>query len=97
MAKQIIWAPEAVADRIQILDYWQKKLGSRDYSIKLNNRFKKTVELISHFSEMGRKLENRDIRVFVVDDYQIFYLHQKKAVQTVHLWDSRRNPEDLNF
>jgi len=34
MAKQIIWAPEAVSDRIQILDYWYKRLGTKEYSKK---------------------------------------------------------------
>lgn len=41
MAKRIIWVKEAVADRIQILDYWYKCLGNKQYSSKVDNILKK--------------------------------------------------------
>lgn len=97
MAKQIIWAPEAVADRLQILDYWYKRLGTVEYSARLDEMFKDTVQILSRFPLLGRQVEGRDIRVLVKDHYQIFYLNQKDAIQILHLWDSRRNPEDLNL
>lgn len=97
MAKRIVWAPEAVADRIQILDYWYKRLGTKAYSQKLDQVFKETTELISHFPLLGRQLDNRDERVFVKDHYQIFYLNEEEAIKILHLWDSRRNREELNL
>lgn len=97
MAKRIIWAPQAVADRIQILDYWYNRLGSKDYSAKLDEMFKETVQLLSRFPQLGRQLENQDERVFVKDHYQIFYLDEEDAIKILHLWDSRRNPEELNL
>ena len=65
MAKRIVWAPKSVADRIQILDYWHKRLGTKEYSRKLDQMFKESVELLSHFPLLGRLLDNRDERVFV--------------------------------
>lgn len=97
MAKRIVWAPEAVADRIQILDYWYKSLGTKAYSQKLDQVFKETIELLSHFPLLGRQLNNREERVFVKDHYQIFYLTEEEAIKILHLWDSRRNPEELNL
>jgi len=97
MAKRIIWAPQAVADRIQILDYWYKRLGNKAYSAKLDDMFKETVQLLSRFPQLGRHLENREERVFVKDHYQIFYLDEEDAIKILHLWDSRRNPEELNL
>jgi toxin YoeB len=47
MDKQIIWASEAVADRIQILDYWYDRLGSKNYPIKLDKMFREAVQLLS--------------------------------------------------
>jgi plasmid stabilization system protein ParE len=77
MAKRIIWAPEATADRIQILDYWYKRLGTKEYSKKLDDMFKESVALISEFPFLGRKVINREERVFIKDYYQIFYLNRE--------------------
>jgi plasmid stabilization system protein ParE len=95
MAKRIIWAPQAVADRIRILDYWYKRLGTKDYSIKLDEMFKETIQLLSRFPQLGRKVESRELRVFVKDHYQIFYLDEEQSLKILHLWDSRRNPQDF--
>lgn len=97
MAKQIIWAPQAVADRILILDYWHKRLGTKAYSVKLDDMFRETVQQLSRFPLLGRQLENRDERVFVKDHYQIFYPDEENAIKILHLWDSRRNPEELKL
>ena len=72
MAKQIIWAPQAVADRIQILDYWYKRLGTKEYSRKLDEMFKESVTLLSEFPFLGRQVKNQEERVFVKDHYQSF-------------------------
>jgi plasmid stabilization system protein ParE len=97
MAKQIIWAPQAVADRIQILDYWYQRLASIDYSIKLDTLFKETIHLLSQFPELGRSTGKNNIRVFVRDHYQIFYLDDATTIKILHVWDSRRNPDDLDL
>jgi plasmid stabilization system protein ParE len=97
MAKRIIWAREAVADRIQILDYWHERLGSKDYSIKLDKMFKETVQLLSHFPNLGRELENRKERLVVKDHYQIFYLEEEDYIKILHIWDTRRDPKDFPF
>ncbi|MGM0588691.1 MAG: type II toxin-antitoxin system RelE/ParE family toxin [Bacteroidota bacterium] len=97
MAKQIIWAPQAVADRVQILDYWYQRLGSKDYSVKIDNLFKDTIHLLSQFPELGRAVEKQNIRVFVRDHYQIFYLNDDTSIKILHIWDSRRNPDDLKL
>jgi hypothetical protein len=59
--------------------------------------FKESVQILSRFPLLGRQVEGRDIRVFVKEHYQIFYLDQKDAIEILHFWDSRRNPEDLNL
>lgn len=95
MAKQIIWAREALADRIQILDYWHQRLGSKEYSAKIDNMFKETVQLLSHYPFLGRKIENREERFFIKEHYQIFYLDEEDAIKIMHIWDTRRDPKDF--
>ena len=73
MAKQIIWSREAVADRIQILDYWFERLGSKDYPVKLDNTFREMVKLISQYFHLGREVKIKNVRCVVKDHYQIFY------------------------
>jgi len=97
VVKRIIWSPEAVADCIQILDYWYKRLGTKEYSVQLDETFKETVQLISRFPYWVGLLENREERVFVKDYYQFFYLDESEDIKILHLWDSRRNPEDLDI
>ena len=95
MAKRIIWAREAVADRIQILNYWFEHLGTKDYPIKLDKMFKDTVQLLSHYPTLGRELENREERFVVKDHYQIFYLDEEDSIKILHIWDTRRDPKDF--
>jgi plasmid stabilization system protein ParE len=97
MAKRIIWAPQAVADRIQILDYWYKRLGTKEYSRKLDEMFIESVTLLSEFPFLGRQVKNREERVFVKDHYQIFYLTNEDHIRVLPLWDSRRNSEKLDL
>ena len=85
MAKRVIWAPQAVADRIQILDYWYKRLGTKDYSVRLDEMFREVIQLLSRFPQLGRKLDDREERVFVKDHYQIFYLNENQVIEILHL------------
>jgi len=42
MAKQrIIWSPRAMLDLFVILDFYYKRNGSKTYSIKLNENFRR--------------------------------------------------------
>ncbi len=95
MAKRIVWSKEALADRIQILDYWYQRLGSKDYLSKLDDRFRNTVRLLSEFPDLGRKLNNREERFFVKEAYQIFYLEDDETITILHIWDTRRDPKDF--
>jgi|SRR5690554_2157365 len=95
MAKRIIWAKGAVADRIQILDYWYQRLGSKEYPSKLDNIFKETVDMLSHYPHLGRKLKKREERFFVKDYYQIFYLDEEDSIKILHLWDTQRDPKEF--
>lgn len=97
MAKRVKWSRISVADRIQILDYWFQRIGNKNYSKKLDKSLRKSVKLLSEYPELGRKLSGREERFFVKDCYQIFYQIEKDSIEILHIWDSRRNPEDLKL
>lgn len=73
MVKRIIWSPQAIADRISVLDYWYRRIGNKKYSIKLDKSLRELVKKLAQYSPMGRQLKNREERYFVKDDYMIFY------------------------
>jgi len=51
--------------------------------------------LLKNFPDVGRYVANTDIRFIVKDNYQIFYKHIDHEIRILHVWDSRRNPDDL--
>ncbi|NOU47367.1 MAG: type II toxin-antitoxin system RelE/ParE family toxin [Bacteroidales bacterium] len=97
MVKRVIWSANALSDRISILDYWFQKTGNKTYSHKLDKSLRDAIKHLSHFPEMGRKIEHRDERFFVMDAYLIIYSIVKNEIHVLHIWDSRRSPDDLRF
>ena len=95
MVRRIIWSRNALIDKVQILDYWYKRIGTKIYSRKLDKQLRQSVELLKKFPEMGRLLNSTDLRFLVRDEYQIFYKYSENEIRILHLWDSRRNPDDL--
>jgi plasmid stabilization system protein ParE len=97
VAKEIKWSYHAVADRISILDYWFQKIGNKKYSKKIDNSLKEIIKKLSEYPKLGRQLINREERFFVKDSYQIFYIETAYSIELLHIWDSRRNPDDLKL
>jgi len=97
MAKRIIWSKNALADRIQILDYWFLRIGNKIYSRRLDNEIKEAIRHLSKFPKIGRQIENREERFIVKDFYQIFYFETSNEIHILHIWDSRRDPDDLTI
>ena len=58
MVKRIVWSKNAISDRLQILDYWHKRIGTKTYSRKLDREIEKLIRNLSVLPEMGRKLNN---------------------------------------
>lgn len=95
MAKRVIWSSHAVADRISILDYWFQRIGNKKYSKKLDKALMEVIKKLSIYPQLGRQLNDREEWFFVKDSYQIFYMETANSIEILHIWDSRRNPDDL--
>jgi len=97
MAKRIIWSPNSLADRVRIFDYWFQRIGDKKYSRKLDSELKSTIKHLARFPQIGRQIDGREERFIVKDFYQVFYLETVNEIHILHLWDSRRDPGDLDF
>ncbi len=96
MAKNIKWSKQAAADRIQILDYWFKRIGNKTYSKKLDNNLRKVILALSKHPLMGKNSEAHGMRCFVKGNYQVYYQVRTHCIELLHIWDSRRNPEEFD-
>ena len=67
MAKRIIWSREAVADRIQILDYWYKRLGSKQYFLFGGTRFDQDPTHLGHPERSQTKWPTDSPRKFIMN------------------------------
>lgn len=97
MVRKIVWSRNAVVDKFEILDYWIVRTGSKVYSCKLAKAVRETVTNLKRFPEIGRVYQNTELRFIVKYRYLIFNKIQETEVRILHIWDTRRNPEDLHI
>ena len=93
----IVWSHKASIKLFEILDFYEKRNGSKTYSKKLYKKLsKESNQLIMH-PEIGAKTDFESVRGLIVDEYILFYeiIQDKIIIHTV--WDSRQNPENLKI
>lgn len=98
MAKQrIIWSPRAKLDRFEILDFYYKRNGSKTYSIRLNENFRKVVKLMEKYPNLGIQTDIPNIRVLIEGNYAVFYEIKDEAIEISSIWDCRQNQNAINL
>jgi plasmid stabilization system protein ParE len=95
MVRRIIWSKNALRDKVQILDYWHKRIGTKTYSRKLDKELRLSIKNLKKFPKLGRILEHSEVRFLVKENYQIFYKYADEEIRILHIWDSRRDPDEL--
>ncbi len=97
MARQIVWSLKAQKDRKEILMYWNQRNKSLEYSRKLNRLFKKAVNLISEYPEIGKLTNDKNARIKIVHNYLMIYEYNENQVLILNIWDGRQNPKKLKI
>lgn len=97
MAKKIEWTESSILDRLKIYRFWEENNKSNSYSLKLDRLFNDSAKLISKFPMIGTKTDFGDVKVKVIRGYKLFYLKQEETIQILRVWDTRQNPENLEF
>jgi toxin YoeB len=93
MGKRVIWSEKASQDLINILEYWRERTGSTKYSLKLYDKVKDILVVISKFPDIGPYIENQPERYFIVDHYLIVYAENDTHISVLKIWDTRRHPD----
>jgi len=97
MGKRIVWSDQASDDLIDILEYWNKRTGSKTYSLKLYKQIKDLLKVIARFPAMGQHIDEREEQYFIKDNYMIVYLNESDKISVMKVWDTRRNPGDFRI
>ncbi len=96
MARQVVWSPKAIEQLENILNYWQKRNGTKTYSKKLYNLFQQSLTRLSKYPDLGRQTTNLTIKFIIVKDYYLYYSFDASELKVVALCDMRRNPNYIN-
>lgn len=101
MVRRIIWSERAKRDRREIFEYWIGNTGNKKYSLKLRNEFNSIIKHLIKFPNLGKKIDNYDARCLIKGEYKIFYDifedYSTLEIRILHIWDTRRNPEELKI
>lgn len=97
MAKKIEWTQTSIQDRFKIYTFWIDHNKSDSYSKKLEALFNEAAKLISEFPEIGTETDFPNLRVKVIRSYKLFYINQADRIQIIRVWDTRQNPENIEF
>jgi len=93
--KRIIWTKEAKLDFKATLQYYTERNGTSDYSLKLADEIFQIIEKLQNNFFLGRQTSDAHVRVLVKGTFSIFYEIKEKEILILVVWDSRRNPDEL--
>ncbi len=93
MALQIVWTPDASQHLNEILEYWVERNGSNEYSMKLYQKVRSAIFVLSKYPESGKLTEKYGLRAKIIKDYYVFYKHDLENLVVVGICDMRREPE----
>ena len=97
MVRRIIWSKRAEKVFVQILEFNNNRNKSRAYSRKLNYEIKRIIDILAKQPYLGRKTENKKIRIIIKGNYKIFYQIEPDEIVILLVWDTRQNPDDLTL
>ncbi len=98
MAKRSLeWSSSAKIELFEILEFYYKRNGNKNYSIKVNRNIQATVKQLKKFPRLGIKTSEENIRVIFEGDFSIFYEPSQKQITIHSIWDNQRDPEQSKF
>ena len=95
--RKLIWSHLAKIKLFKILDFYNQRNKSSEYSKKLYREFNKKLKLTIDNPEIGIKTDFDSIRGIIVGDFILFYESTTDQIIVHTVWDTRQNPENLEI
>lgn len=90
--KQVVWTDTAIAELEGILQFYLDRNQNNNYSNWLLSSIEKRIELISIYSQIGRRTDLPNIRILPFSDFGIIYKDTTTLIYNESIWDFRQNP-----
>jgi plasmid stabilization system protein ParE len=97
MVRKIVWTNRADKIFSHILEFYLERNGSKTYSRKLNKEIKEILKLLLKHPYLGIKTDLDEIRVLIHGYYKIFYQVISHTIIIHLVWDTRQNPDEIEF
>ncbi|MCD4694780.1 MAG: DUF5103 domain-containing protein [Bacteroidales bacterium] len=88
MVRRIIWSKNAIRDKVQIMDYWHKRIGTKTYSGKLDQQLRQSAKLFTIYilillicTSITAQTEEPDTINYIQQSNKIY----KQNIKTVQL------------
>lgn len=95
MGKIITWTEPAKNDIKEITLYWNNRNKSTSYSIKLRKIIQQNLKLISQFPLIGKDSNYKTARLFIINEYKLFYEVTNDSIIILRIWNTNQNPDTL--
>ncbi len=98
MAKRkIVWSHKANIKLFEILEFYNERNKSKEYSKKLYRKFTRELTLLIRYPDVGVKTEIESVRGLVVEGHILFYEITPDKIIVHTLWACRQDPNDLRI
>ena len=77
------------------LSFMRRENKIKTYSAKLFAKFNREIKLLTVYPNLGIKTTIESVRGLIINEYIIYYEHQKGTIIIHTIWDSRQNPDSL--
>ncbi len=95
--RSVEWSSNAKIELFEMLDFYFKRNGNKNYSIKINRNIQATVKLLRKFPKLGIQTSEENVRVIFERDFSVFYEPTQKQITIHSIWDNQRDPEQKRF
>lgn len=100
MPYKIIWLPEAVADMVELYNYYAQ--NSINSAIKIYNGILQDADILIHHPNLA-PIEpmlndfSKTYRSLIVfkGKYKLVYVVENRSIYIIRVWNCKRNPKEL--
>ena len=97
MALEISYSPQFFDSLETILEFFDERNGSDNFSRKLLKMIRKQIQLVASMPEIGRLTDFPGVRIVFVERFGIEYQIRDKAILIIDIYSCETNPDIRTF
>ena len=94
---KIVWHPRAKSELVEILEFYNQRNGSTEYSDRLLEKIEHRLSLAGENCQLGEKINKDNVRRTGVENFIIYFLIAPDSVDVLAIRDSRRKPKKFKL